>query len=235
MSSAVFEALGWRTWKLLETKTLHGWFTTGNTCSSGLDRNNKYQMADETTGGDVGNLIEWEPMIKNTHNGVDDLYVNTEMNTYDFNRLSTNLNSRYNRGAGLGARVNVNSCTTPWPRTCMRDCVLNSRKAPSTTNNTFPAVVETRSGRRQMPRCAPRRPAFGTIFPGLQNITKFTSLGLYYGHFCLVSIFLYPPDQEHWGSHGGMGGLIGSDHNCHGGCQWTISSGSWNVDGWQLS
>ena len=70
-------------------------------------------MADETTGGDVGHLIEWEPLIKNTHNGVDDLYVNTEMNTNDFNRLSTNRNGGYNLGSGLGALVNFHSQATP--------------------------------------------------------------------------------------------------------------------------
>ena len=63
--------------------------------------------------------------------------------------------------------------------------MLNSRKAPSTTNNTLPAVAETHIDRRQMPRCVPSRPALGTIFPGLQHISKPNSLGLRYGHVYL--------------------------------------------------
>ncbi|CAE7472194.1 unnamed protein product, partial [Symbiodinium pilosum] len=154
------KALGWRTWKLLETKTLHGWFTTGNTCSSGLDTSKRYKMADETTGGDVGHLIEWEPLIKNTHNGVDDLYVNTEMNTNDFNRLSTNRNGGYNLGSGLGTQYDANLAS---------NCGDTERPQADAQMRT---------------------------------------------------------EKYHWGSGGGIGGLIGSDHNCHGGCPWTISSGS---------
>ena len=100
------EALGWRSWKLVDTKTLQGWFTTGNTCSSGLQEK-RFQMGVETTGGDVGTLVKNEPLIKNTIDGTDRLYVNSHhghTGGFDFNRLSANAddNPHGNFGAGLG-------------------------------------------------------------------------------------------------------------------------------------
>jgi len=31
--------------------------------------------------------------------------------------------------------------------------------------------------------------------------------------------------HHHWGSGGGIGGMIGTDHTCNGGCPWTMQSG----------
>ncbi|CAE7745969.1 unnamed protein product, partial [Symbiodinium microadriaticum] len=147
------KALGWRSWKLVDTKTLQGWFTIGNTCSSGLAEK-KFQMAVQTTGGDVGTLVKNEPLIKNTIDGTDKLYVNSnhENGDFDFNRLSVNVDVNWsgNFGAGLGTQY---------------DTQMISGDAEMRT------------------------------------------------------------EKHHWGSDGGIGGLIGSDHLCHENCPWTISSG----------
>jgi len=158
------KALGWRSWKLLSTKTLQGWFTIGNTCTTGLQTNTKFEMAAETTGGDVGTLVKNEPLIKNTIDGTDKLYVNSAHNKGDdFNRLSVNINDNIlgNAGAGIGTQYDASLAPAD-------SCGKTARPQ---------ADAEMRS------------------------------------------------EKHHWGSGGGMGGLIGSDHTCNGNCPWTISSG----------
>ncbi|CAE7857083.1 unnamed protein product [Symbiodinium microadriaticum] len=161
------KALGWRSWKLVDTKTLQGWFTTGNTCSSGLQEK-RFQMGVETTGGDVGTLVKNEPLIKNTIDGTDRLYVNSHhghTGGFDFNRLSANAddNPHGNFGAGLGTQY---------------DAHIISGGGGTCGNTARPmADAEMRT------------------------------------------------EKHHWGSGGGMGGLIGSDHTCHEDCPWTVSSG----------
>jgi len=159
------KALGWRSWKLVDTKTLQGWFTIGNTCSSGLQEK-KFQMAVETTGGDVGTLVKNEPLIKNTIDGTDKLYVNSnhQNGDFDFNRLSVNVDVNWsgNFGAGLGTQYDT-------------QMISGGNSCGNTARPQADAEMRT--------------------------------------------------EQHHWGSSGGMGGLIGSDHLCHENCPWTISSG----------
>mmetsp|Transcript_13851 Transcript_13851/g.23993 ORF Transcript_13851/g.23993 Transcript_13851/m.23993 type:complete len:223 (-) Transcript_13851:123-791(-) len=150
------KVLGWRTWKLLETKSLHSWFNQGNTCPGSFDRGRRVHMSSETTGGDVGTLINNEPLIKNTYDGVGNLWINTHYGSSDYNRIQTTANGGYNRGAGLGTQYDQDNCgNTARP---MADAVLRT-------------------------------------------------------------------DREHWGSNGGIGGLVGTDHTCNGGCPWTVKSG----------
>ena len=159
------KALGWRSWKLVDTKTLQGWFTIGNTCSSGLAEK-KFQMAVQTTGGDVGTLVKNEPLIKNTIDGTDKLYVNSnhENGDFDFNRLSVNVDVNWsgNFGAGLGTQYDT-------------QMISGGNTCGNTARPMADAEMRT--------------------------------------------------EKHHWGSDGGIGGLIGSDHLCHENCPWTISSG----------
>ena len=60
----------------------------------------------ETT-GDAGALVKNEPLIKNTIDGTEKLYVNSAHSTgHDFSRLSVNVNDNIvgNAGAGLGTQ-----------------------------------------------------------------------------------------------------------------------------------
>ncbi|CAE7391292.1 unnamed protein product [Symbiodinium natans] len=151
------KVLGWRTWKLLETKPLRDWFNQANACPGNLAQGSSVQISSQTTGADVGNLIEWEPLIANKHDGTGALYVNSGFSGNDFNRISTTNNGPGNKGSGLGTQYDYNNCD-----------LISHRPT---------ADAEMRT------------------------------------------------EKDHWGSSGGVGGLIGSDHKCNGGCPWTISSG----------
>ena len=52
------------------------------------------QISSQTTGADVGNLIEWEPLIASN----------------DFNRISTTNNGPGNHGSGLGSQCDQTNC-----------------------------------------------------------------------------------------------------------------------------
>ena len=94
-------ALGWRTWKLLETKPLRDWFNHSQRLfrESGW-RGSSVQISSQTTGTDAGNLRAFD-REQARRNG---------RALRQLNRISTTNNGPGNHGSGLGTQCDQTNC-----------------------------------------------------------------------------------------------------------------------------
>ena len=184
-------------------------------------------MGVETTGGDVGTLVKNEPLIKNTIDGTDRLYINSHhghTGSFDFNRLSVNAddNPHGNFGAGLGP----SAAFVRGPRRRSRSRL--SVEADALRHPVRRAHHLWGWGNLWQHSAADGgcRDANGEGPPCRKVLLRGARSARLKASFMLVSChFIRLLSQHHWGSGGGMGGLIGSDHTCHEDCPWTVSSG----------
>merc|ERR1719476_1115426 len=107
------------------SQSLHTWFNSMNTCPGSLTGNTGNQMAQESDGGDIGSLIENEPLVHN-YNDNSNLWINAG-NSNDFNRFTTVKSPGGNLGHGLGTHYDQNECSdTARP---MADAEMHNRSS----------------------------------------------------------------------------------------------------------